>query len=110
MRRQRIVMERTLVSIRKQITIVEDTAKRQLRAYLCYRQARVYIENGKAKIVIELENTDRLRHMTSKASIVWIWSPRIETTKCTIQVRGIIGAGKSFSIISPFPMERWLAC
>jgi hypothetical protein len=102
MRRQRITMERTLVAMRKQIMLAEDTAKRQLRAYLCYRQARVFIESGKARIVIELENTGQ----TPAYDVKGIGSSGFgvpQLKPAPLNSVAIIGAGKSFALALPIP-------
>ncbi len=129
MRRQRILMARTLITFRRQTkatedaiaaadksyALAEDTAKRQLRAYLSYRQARIFVEgDGKARAVIEMENTGQTpayaaQGFGSAGVAVQVVQPG--PPLMPLKSVAVIGAGKSFNFSLPIPQwsEQLLA-
>jgi|GEM_PF-6111591 len=88
--------------------IMEETAKRQLRAYMCFRQRRVFVDaKNSARAVIELENTGQTPAHALRGLTTTGFGPepkRVDpTTAPGKKSVGVIGAGKSFTTSIPIP-------
>jgi hypothetical protein len=106
MRLQRKAMIGSLAAMKRQSVIMEDTAKRQLRAYMCYRQGRIFVESdGSTRAQFELENTGQTPayglHGFGAAGF-GAKAPKLDDAKRPpVSSLAVVGAGKSFKANVP---------
>jgi hypothetical protein len=88
--------------------IMDETAKRQLRAYMCFRQGRVFVDDkNSARAAIELENTGQTPAHALCGFTTFGFGPEPKRVDpATVPGKrsvAVIGAGKSFTTSIPIP-------
>jgi hypothetical protein len=108
-RRQTKATEDAVEAANKSYTLAEDTTKRQLRAYMNYRQGKIFVVDGKVpRIAIELENTGQTPAYSVQGNCASSFgrrpAPVVEGADATRSI-AVIGARKSFTF--DIPMTGW---
>jgi hypothetical protein len=84
---------------------MDDTTKRQLRAYMVYRQGRIYpAGSGVARIAVEFENTGQTPAIDLQGygkDGFEVWPVKVDDPgpppPHSLQSSAVVGAGKSFN-------------